>query len=209
MAMRRNQRGYSSRFRSARRRTTRAKKPRFNLAVSFDRVSLRPIAFEWKRVPVKFLSAVMLAGLLWLLVHFFTSYKFFIYDAAIRGVDTLTVDEVYAASELEGLSIFYANPRQIAARLEQLPEIKQARVYCALPDQVTVEILENQVDVIWEAGDQRYWVSGDNRLVRYYQGVVPEFTIKELDNQSRQVNEKLDGAVVDTARRWHEFFSSD
>lgn len=204
--VRRNQRGYNSRFRSARRRVERAKAPRFAWTVALANVSRRPLTFEWRRMPVKFLSAALLAGLLWLLVHFFTSYKFFIYEADIRGIETLTAAEVYAASELEGLSIFYANPQEIAARLEQLPEVARARVHCALPNRVTIEIMENEVDVLWEVGDQRYWVNRHNRIVPYYQTIAPAFTIKELDDRVYHHGEHLDDAVVETAREWHEFF---
>jgi len=103
--------------------------------------------------------SLLLAGLLaWALYEFSFSYTFFVYGASIRGNHMLPAEAIYVASEVHEQSIFWLIPREIAARIEAQPYVKQAEVRCHLPNRVIIEVTERVPRLVWRAGQEEFWV---------------------------------------------------
>jgi cell division septal protein FtsQ len=97
----------------------------------------------------------MAAILIWL----FVDYRFFLYSIAVEGTRLVSAEEVYQASSLDELSVFYVNRAETADRIcNELPAIEGATVRCVLPGRVEVRIQERIVAYQWHSGGYAHLV---------------------------------------------------
>ncbi len=104
------------------------------------------------------LSVLLLAVLVLLASQFFTTHRFYVYDAEVKGNQFVSSDEIYDASGLHELSIFWIKPDEVEAAIARLPGIKEASVTCRLPDRVRIEVVERRTQIIWQRGETRLGV---------------------------------------------------
>ncbi|GAB4567787.1 MAG: hypothetical protein Kow0047_20200 [Anaerolineae bacterium] len=107
------------------------------------------------------ISLLVLLLCLGLLAICFGSYRFYVYEADIRGNRLLPREKIYEISGLEGYSIFWINPREVATRLESSPYIREAEVDIGLPDRVQIYVQEREPIILWEQQGGAFWVDRD------------------------------------------------
>ena len=105
-------------------------------------------------------ALVLLAVLAGVYVLFGTD-KFYVYGADISGNRVLSADEIYRASGVDSLSIFWVNPRTVQERIEALDYVKSASVSVRLPATVRISVEERLPQVLWRSGDGLWWVDSD------------------------------------------------
>lgn len=104
------------------------------------------------------LSLLLLAVLALLTSQFFTTHRFYVYDAEVQGNQFVDRSEIYTASGLHEFSIFWINTEQVEAAISSLSGVKEAKVTCRLPNRVKIEVVERQTQIVWQRGEARYGV---------------------------------------------------
>ena len=165
------------------------------------KLSLRPVVGFWQDQGGKVLGGLLLLALGWLAYQLFATDAFYVYEAGVVGNQLVPAEEIYQNSGLEGMSIFWINPAQIEATIVSLPNIKEARVHCGLPDRVTIEVVERQPQVIWQQGEKRYWIDEEGAVLPA-RGDLPEATvIVDLDERPVQPGDRVDPQVIAGAQK--------
>ena len=129
------------------------------------KLSLRPVMGFWQDQGGKALGFFLLLALGGLTYQLFATEAFYVYEARVVGNQLVPAEEIYQNSGLEEMSIFWINPAQVEATIVSLPNIKEARVHCGLPDRVTIEVVERQPQIIWQQGEKRYWVDEEGTVL--------------------------------------------
>jgi len=191
------------------RRKSSKKKPRkrskakrghaYEIAKASIKLSSRPLVGFFQLRGGGALSVLLLAALSLLTSQFFTNYGFYVYEATVRGNRFVEADEVYAASSLEGMSIFWIKPQQVEAAVSKLLEVKEARVNCRLPNQVTIEILERQPQAIWQRDEARYWVDDLGVVLPLRSELEGMLLIQDLRTGPLGVGDHIDHEIITSA----------
>jgi hypothetical protein len=87
--------------------------------------------------------------------------RFFVYAAQVRGNQRVTTAAIYEASQVDIRSIFWLRPDDIARRVLQLPGVSSVAVHIRLPNQVIIDVQENQPFVNWKKGTTSLWLGND------------------------------------------------
>jgi cell division septal protein FtsQ len=114
----------------------------------------------------KILAAGMLVALAIALYAFFDTDYFYVFQFQIHGTRFLTTAEIEQASGMRGYNIFFINAREVERALLKLPEVKAVAVTTRLPNDVVIEIQERTPALIWQRGNETYWVDADGVLLR-------------------------------------------
>lgn len=162
------------------------------------RLSLQPLVGFWERGGRKIAVLLLLAGLIWGTVQLFQREEFFVYQATTVGNSFVSADEIFAASNLEAMSIFYIDPREVRANLEQIPNIKRAKVTCRLPNRVILQVEEYRPKYIWQSGQNEYWVSREGIFVPALAELVGLIRIVDTDRQFVSLGKPADERVLRT-----------
>ena len=179
------------------------KYPSLEASVRPSPLSLKPAISFWKLNYSRIVGLCLLGLLVWVVYLVFTLPDFFIYTAEIRGNQVLTPEEIYAASEIDTLSVFWVNPADVEVRVEALPNIRSAQVSVTLPAQVLIEVQERQPEMVWQTGDMVWWVDSEGTLVP----PRPESTGKKkrlhiIDGDARplELDDRIDAVLVQAAQ---------
>ena len=185
----------------------RARRSRSRLGRDYEatapkiKLSLRPVVGFWHDHGGKALGFFLLLALGWLTYQLFATEVFYVYEATVVGNQLVMAEEIYQSSGLEGMSIFWIHPAQVEATLVSLPNIKEARVHCGLPNRVTVKVVERQPQVIWQQGEKRYWIDEEG-IVLPSRGELAEATvIVDLDEHPVQPGDRVDPQVIAGAQK--------
>jgi cell division septal protein FtsQ len=135
----------------------------------------------------KLFSGLLLLLLAVLLVYFFISYDFYVYDAEVVGAAHLSLQEVFEASGVNEMSAFYIRPAVVEARLEELPWVKEAHMRCEFPNRVRIILQGRQVAFVWQWGDRWWGIGGEGVLLPLSQ--VPEDVLWVEDHRPQLTEE--------------------
>jgi cell division septal protein FtsQ len=171
----------------------------YEIAKASIKLSSRPLVGVWRLRGGAVLSALLLAALSLLTSQFFTNYGFYVYKATVQGNQFVEADEIYAASGLEGMSIFWINPEQVEAAICNLLGVKEARVNCRLPNQVTIEVVERQPQGIWQRGEARYWFDDLGIILPLRGELEGMLLIQDLRTGPLEVGDRIDPEVITSA----------
>lgn len=87
---------------------------------------------------------------------------FYIYNPSVLGNQHVPAYEIIAASDLEGLHILWLQPERTARSLiEALPELRGAWVWCGLPADCTIQVIEREPLFEWKQNQTRIWVDAE------------------------------------------------
>lgn len=137
----------------------------------------------------------------WLTYQLFATEAFYVYEARVVGNQLVPAEEIYQSSGLEGMSIFWINPAQVEATIASLPNIKEARVHCRLPNRVTIEVVERQPQVIWQQGEKRYWIDEEGAVLPARGELTEATVIVDLDGRPIQPGDRIDPRVIAGAQQ--------
>jgi cell division septal protein FtsQ len=182
------------------RKRSRAKRGHaYEIAKASIKLSSRPLVGVWQLRGGAALSALLLAALSLLTSQFFTNYGFYVYEATVQGNQFVEADEIYAASDLEGMSMFWINPEKTEAGISNLLSVKEARVNCRLPNQVTIEVLERQPQGIWQRGEARYWFDDMGIILPLRDELEGMLLIQDLRAGSLELGHRIDPEIIASA----------
>ena len=104
-----------------------------------------------------------------------TSPRFAVSTVQVRGASRVEVGRlVEAAGILRGTSLFAVDPREVRARLEELPEIRRAEVIRELPNRLEIVVEERRPFTLVHAG-RLHWVDEEGLLLgEERRAVAPE-----------------------------------
>jgi cell division protein FtsQ len=153
------------------------------------------------------LSMVLAAGLLivlgWALYSVFTSSSFYVSGVDVRGNVMVSADEIYSASQLEGMSIFWVDTEAVKSRIESLPDVKSASVHTTLPAGVTITIEERAPQRVWQSGDTTWWVDTEG-IVMAPRGVLEGgIVITDDDGEAINAGDVIAESVLDSVEALH------
>ncbi len=136
---------------------------RFTSAMA-RRLGLRRLVTTRQRAG-RAVGLIVLAGLLTILVEFFASDAFYVYDAEVRGNRLLSASQIYEASGIDSYSIFWIQPEVVERKLEALPYIRSATVRCWLPNRVQIIVEEREPIILWRTRARAFWVDGEGQAM--------------------------------------------
>jgi len=139
------------------------RRARVTTAAPKTRRRIRPLyLLSWRAV-----SGMIVLGLGVVLYVFLTAEAFIVNAVAIGAGDGsgnfvdlkyLTPEEIFGYSEIAGKHIFWVDPREVERKLEQVPNIAQARVTVGWPPNlIRIEVIEREPALTWEQS-VRVWV---------------------------------------------------
>jgi hypothetical protein len=116
-----------------------------------------------KRLP-SFLVVLLFASALYFA---FNTPQLRVPQAQVMGNQMLTAEEINTALDVAGEPTFLLIPSELEKRLRlQFPELAAAKVDVALPNTVSVQVVERKPIIRWEQGDGYTWVSEDGIAFR-------------------------------------------
>lgn len=116
---------------------------------------------QWS--PSRIASALLLVAVIAAISWLHTDSLWFVYreNVTFKGINYSNADELYAQSDIDSWNIFWLSPRAIQARLAALPTVADAQVHVQLPNQVVVQVQEEQPVALWVTQAGNFWVLPD------------------------------------------------
>jgi cell division septal protein FtsQ len=199
----------SSKTKGRRKRSQRRLGRTYESALSLpavSRISARAIAQPLAgllRGKTGFTLGLVLLGLLTTLLGYwlFLTDDFYVYGIAVQGNHLVSADEIFVASGLDGLSILWVNPQRIEETVAGLPGILSAEVHCALPNHVTITVVERQPQVVWQRAGTRWLVGEQGTVLTAHTGPGAGLVIEDQDGNPLHPGDRVDAAAVLGARQ--------
>ena len=181
----------------------RRRKSAYGFAVSSALPRLR-----WGEVRIsgsRVLSALLLVAMLVLLGWFFVDPGFFVYEAQVQGNSLLSAEDLFQASGLNTLSVFFVDRVQVAQRIQQaIPGVTIARVDVQWPNQVAISVREQDVRFVWRNAAESFLVDGMGRVLMADDGAHAEMlTVNDLDNGPLKPGDKVDRVGLNAVSGLH------
>ncbi|MBN1201657.1 MAG: FtsQ-type POTRA domain-containing protein [Anaerolineae bacterium] len=188
--------GVGQRRNERRRRKRREQVQRSQLATRRRPASPAASVVSWRAV-----SGVIVVGLAVVLYLFLTASAFFVNSVAIGGEKYLSREEIFRFSDVAQRHIFWIDPQDVEARLEEVPNIADASVFVGWPpDMMQIIVTEREPALIWEQG-VRVWVDVNGIVMKQREDrpdllriVVPDNT-EPIDVGARVPQTIIQGAL--------------
>lgn len=113
----------------------------------------------------RWISLGLLALTIFALVVIVQERRFYLTYIPVDGAVSLEREEIVAASELAGSHVFSADPAEAAAKITTLPGVISATVSLEWPNQVLIEVAEEEPIAVWLENGDTYGVTKGGRLV--------------------------------------------
>ena len=97
----------------------------------------------------------------------------------IGGSQRISVQDVFAASQVEDRNILLIRPAEVAQRVAEMPGIASVDVHVRLPSQVLIDVQEHQPLVVWRGITTTLWLSADGGEVPQA-GDPPPLSVNDL-----------------------------
>ncbi len=176
-------------------------------STSTERVShgaRRGVNFSWRIV-----SGLIAAGMIALLVLFFTANGFYVQTIAVGGLQTLTKEEVFGLTRVAGMHVFWVDPYQIEENLVESPTISEARVRLGWsPQLVQIVIQEREPALVWQQAGGATWVDLQGRVMALREdrpGLV-RVSYEGLADSALGPNDTIPEDVLQGALQLHTLF---
>ena len=190
----------SSKRKSRKKKRSKGKRSHaYEIAKPSVKLAPRPLVGLWQIREGTVLSLLLLAALGLLTSQFFTTDRFYVYEAEVQGNQFVDQSEIYNASGLHELSIFWINTERVEAAIPSLPGVKEARVTYRLPNQVRIEVVERWTQVIWQRGEARYGVDDWGIILPLEGDLEGMLLIQDLTIGPLEVGDQVDPEVVRSA----------
>ena len=125
---------------------------------------------------------------------------FYIYSPAVTGNQRVSADEIVAASQIETLHVLWLQPECAAKTLvNNMPGLRAAFIWCGLPAECTIQVLEREPAFEWRQGQTRTWVDAEG-VAFPARGQTPDIPLVEAAPGVPALlpGHQVDRALVDT-----------
>jgi hypothetical protein len=127
----------------------------------------RPISIPRPRLGIRLLSFLVVALIGAAIYFVYTLPTFRVTQAKVTGNQLISAEELSAAMSITGQPIFMLKPADLETRLRlNYPELSSVNVSVALPNVVTVDVVERKPAVRWEQGGGYTWIAEDGVAFR-------------------------------------------
>ncbi len=146
-----------------RKKKSKSPKRRYDIALSSPGVEIRLPTMPSIKLGWRLVSVALVAGLLFLLYHFWTAPIYQVQAAELEGNHYLNSETVNRMLNLYNMPIFMVDPQQMETDLRRaFPGLMvDTSVQIVLPATVIVTIQEREPVVAWEQGSEMMWVDAD------------------------------------------------
>jgi len=177
-----------------------AQQTKYETTATQPALSFSPVVHFWKLRGAQVVGVFILAVVLWGLYSLFTTPAFFVYGAEISGNEALSKKEIYAAGQIDSQSVFWINPKKVAERVSQLPNVKSASVSITLPARVKINVIERRPELLWQTGDKIWWIDEEGTVVPPRTEVESMLRIIDDDMQPLEAGYQIDSTVIKGAQ---------
>lgn len=174
--------------------TARRRRRRNSSPVQFPAARLKQIVFSARWISLGILSLMLFA-----LYVVGMDSDFYITTVPVDGVSTIPATEILAASGLGGAHVFAVNPSEVAERINAVPGVISATVTLQWPNQVLIQVAEDNPIAIWQEGGVDYWVTADGRIypARGMRAGLLQIVSERKQTPPIEYQEKGDGETAD------------
>jgi hypothetical protein len=159
---------------AAPRRKSRSTRRRFQVALPIPSDTVRTVSIPRPRFGSRALSFILVAVLGTALYLAYSLPLFRVTQAQITGNQMLSAQEVTSVMGVANQQIFTLKPAELETRLRlNFPELVSAKVSVALPNVVSVNLVERHPVIRWEQGGSYTWIAEDGVAFRP-RGEMPE-----------------------------------
>lgn len=131
---------------------------------------------------------------------------FYISNPAVTGNQRVPADEIVVASEMEALHILWLQPDRTSSSLSaKMPELRAAFVWCGLPANCAIQVVERQPAFEWRQGQARTWVDAEG-VAFPARGQAPDMQVVQVASgvaaplPGQKVDAKLVGTMLALAK---------
>lgn len=135
---------------------------RYDVALGAERgaeIQVRIVPSGFLGTRVLSFSLVLFAVLS--LFQFMQAERYHVGLPQVKGAQLLSAAQVRSLADVEGRSIFFVDPLEIEARLEETAEVKDSKVSFRWPNTATIELEERAPVAAWNDGGRIWWLSDD------------------------------------------------
>ncbi|MFQ5577821.1 MAG: cell division protein FtsQ/DivIB [Anaerolineae bacterium] len=178
-----------------------------NSAAPRSPLAFKPALNYWQVNQSRITGLTVLLLCIWIIYLMIDDDSFYVYRADITGNHILSAQEIYAAGQIHNQSVFWVNPKTAKANLEALPNIKTARVKITLPAKVTIEVEERRPEVVWQTGNETWWIDSEGTFVPPRPESEPDRTrlrITDIDARPVEPSDRLSPAIIRGAQLVNE-----
>lgn len=100
-----------------------------------------------------------------MLVHLFTGPRFRVHAATVTGNQRLKAAAIFAQSGIDGRLVLAIDEAAVIARLKALADIRAAELELALPNRVTIRVVETMPVLLWQAPDGSVAIDDGGRAI--------------------------------------------
>lgn len=155
------------------------------------------------------LASVILLGAM--LVHVWTGQRFRVHGAVVVGNERLKSAAVYAQSGIDGRLALAIDADTVKARLTALADIRDATIDVALPNRVTIRVVETAPALLWQTGASAVAIDEGGRAIplppdgAWAAGLV---RITDATGQPPAIGSLIGAGTVAAARAYQERFGA-
>lgn len=120
-----------------------------------------PAGFNWRWVSLAIVLAILMV-----MVVIFTNPMFYVQRAEVGGLKYVPPEEVYADAGIARYHILFVDPAQVEKNVLQSPSLESAQVSVGWPARVVITVREREPALVWEQGNDRYWVDVNGNLMQ-------------------------------------------
>jgi hypothetical protein len=154
-------------FVADKRKPVRNTRRRFQIALPAARQEKRILSIPRPQVGMRLLSFLLVLVLGAAIYFAYTLPQFRVAQAQIAGNQIIPAQELNAALNITGQPIFLLKPAELETRLRlNYPELVSVDVSVALPNVVSVAVVERKPVVRWEQSGSYTWISEDGVAFR-------------------------------------------
>lgn len=159
-----------------------------------------PFVFDWVGWRLASMAIVTLFGLL--LGYAITNENFFVDSIELVRTDYVPGDEIYRASGVHGMNVFWINPADVQSNIQGVPGIEQAVVEFEWPSTLYVEVKEKEPVLLWKQAGKSVWVDefGKTFPARHYLSWLLPITVDDA-TRPLGIDEYIPIDVVEGARQ--------
>ncbi|MDM8529656.1 FtsQ-type POTRA domain-containing protein [Anaerolineales bacterium HSG25] len=168
----------------------------YQLTALAPRLVVTPVIHSVQQHKIRLSGGFLLIGLLTLFYMLFSNPIFFVYGADIQGNAAVSAKEIYLVSNLHNQSIFWLDAESISANITALPNVKSAEVTVHLPAQVSIFVEERNPELLWETGQDSWWVDSEGVVVPPRGDTEGMLRIIDNDQQPLEVGYKIDPTII-------------
>ncbi len=161
----------------------------------------RRAAGQWLASGHAFSLVLLLTSLAGLLYIAFAP-QFVIQTVHVNGAQTLSEAEVAELAGATGQSIWLVQTDAIVARIAGSAYVEQASASVALPDVLTINLVERRPELRWQAGNTRFLIDGDGRVLGpdTTATLTNTLIIEDRSGRAIEANDRIDPEVLQLSR---------